>query len=258
MKNIFLLLMLSVSIPFFAQKEGKIPNYFSLEFELGSNTIQGDINKNLAIRNGIKNYWGIDRIDTETLHTNIGIKPQYTIGNGSLSFATGLRLHIFNTELEGLYGNKSKHYFFLKYQETDDVLKLARVESIKEKTYYLGIPLEIKTTPIKWSWLGFYIKVGAELGLKMNGDLEFNLLDQRMNKYPLKTFLPSNIIDGSNQFYSSIYSSLGFSITFAKKYIFSLETVMPKILTKNNITLREQKSMGGVQVSLNIPLNLKK
>ncbi len=259
MREILLLLILAMNIPLYGQiikqQEKKIPNHFSIEFEVGSNTIQGDINQNLSIRNGVENYEGIDRVDITTLHTGFGIKPQYTILDDRLTFATGLRLHILDTKLEGLYGNKQQHYLFLNYQKNDEVLKLARVESIDEKTYYMGVPLEAKYVPIRSGWFSIYLKAGAEIGFQLKSDLELNLLDQSMNKYPKETFLPADIIKGPNGLYSSIYSSLGMSLTFDRKFNVNVEMLMPRILTNNNVTLRNQKSMGGIQFSITIPIN---
>ncbi|MDO9633512.1 MAG: hypothetical protein Q7J05_00520 [Paludibacter sp.] len=229
-------------------------NNFALSFNYGSKGLIPELNENWPIRQDVGYYYnnGFNTsVDILARLNYFGISPEFFFLNKKLSVSTGLRLTSLYSDIVKTDYDKGG-YFFLRVKSEGLNTDYARVKAIREKTNYLGVPLEIKYIPLKFNVISFYVKLSAELAYKINSstDIEFKLSEMESYQNSVLTDLNIEV----NPLYASIYSSVGATIKLNKNLFCSLDVFFPSFyMTENNSSLVNMTNISGAQISVTVP-----
>lgn len=256
MKNlIFTIALLIVTFFSFSQTESK----WHIGLEGGGGDASGEINDAWSVRQSINSYnsyyeenYNSGNLVSYSDLSYFGLKTEYSF-NKNLSFATGIRYLIINSNFSGYgrYGN----YFYLKTSDDNATsTNFFRVKSIDEMNYYIGIPLEIKYTPFYWGKFGFYAKMGEEAGYLINNKIQINFLQESMNIYQNEVL--NSVKLKPNPFYAKLNLGIGVNFTTRGNWMINLDLIGNSyLLTSKNSTLMNLKSVNDLQLSIMAPIN---
>lgn len=237
---------------------GQQKNHFLIGVEVGSTSIIGERSDNWQIRQTAAP--NADRlIETEAYGsiTYFGIKPEYRFLGNKMSIASGIRYVNITADIEPStsyysYNTMGQEYLFLRYQTNGSSMYFAKVKQIKEKKSYISVPIEWQYIPFRIGNFGFYGKVGAELGVKIYDNTQIAFLSKEMQQEE------KNILDmispKTNPIYANSYMGVGCKMTIRKLIEIGLELNAPLAHTKSNTSILDEKFVGNIQLSVQIPL----
>jgi hypothetical protein len=111
-------------------------------------------------------------------HYYVGVKAEYSLIN-SISLALGLRFLNSNSTLKS-----NKDYFLWKVSENDLISNYVRVNSIKQNTLFMGIPVEFTFyTYSKDIIVRHFFKAGVNFNFLLMSNTRAYFEDEAMNKY---------------------------------------------------------------------------
>jgi hypothetical protein len=202
-------------LPVSAQEQQTLKRHnLKLAFEFGTNIMVTDLEKPEQIReNHTAGYYYRDGYydsgffqETNSLQTTyFGVKPEYFIFNNRVGIASGVRFTIASSELVSDRDN-----FFWKIKEDGLNTDYIRIDDIKQKSYLLGVPLEVRIFPNNRE-LPFqhYFKIGASFNWLLNSESQVKVTNKAMNKYEK---LVHEQLPKDNAFSSFFYGAVGFKI----------------------------------------------
>ena len=271
MKKSFLLLAiagLSVLMPVSAQEQQTSKhNNLKLAFELGANIMSAELERPEQIRenhsspysyyrddyNYNRNYeYGYIR-DYSSLQTMyFGVKPEFFTYKNRIGIASGLRFTMASTKLVSDRDN-----FLWKVKEDGLNTGYVRIDDIREKSYLLSIPFEVRYF-INDRELPFqtYFKIGVSLDYCVNSKYQVNFSSKAMEKYNEQI---QNQIPKNDAFSYFVFGAVGFKIS---KYAEgkwtpwgNIEFQFPYVLiTKNSFAFAGTGFGAGIQCSFQIPI----
>lgn len=231
----------------------KKQNYIAIGVEIGFDFLGGSFkNEKWPIRQDVSYYesYGGSYVHTEENSFYVGIKPEFIFQNGAYSIATGVRYR--SMEVNLWKNGYNSNYFYLRYGNNSVNTKYARVNNVTESYDFIGIPLELKWAPLRFSGFSIYLKAGCDVYFKINSKIEVDFVNESM-KREQKDILDYIGID-TNDFYSRIYGGLGISYTALNRMGVSLDVLLPVNLTNNNFTLIAPDAYSSIQLSFQVPL----
>ncbi|MGC3977337.1 MAG: outer membrane beta-barrel protein [Paludibacteraceae bacterium] len=260
-KNIGLLIFSGFVLAANAQNDSKL----LIGIDVCGGGAYGTMNDNWEVRQSIHSNYSSDyeyennssqgSVSTSSSVFYLTVKPEYRFSD-KFSVASGLRFTKFGSNFNG--NGASGKYFFLRMKNTDDTrTDYYRIKSINEQNSYLGIPLEAKYMLFSWGDFRFYGKVGYEFGYLLHKKLNITFQQQEMQQYEQDIF--NNIGLKPNNFYSSIGGAFGVNYQTKNNWHLNVDLFMGSgLLTHNNTTLINLKSMSGVQFSVMMPIKIAK
>lgn len=256
-KKISLFFLLSLFIFSIKAQDKESSGYFMIGLEAGINSISGELNEKWPVRQDVGKYnphYGSNNISTLTNGFFFGIKPEYVFCNEKFGVTSGIRYTRLNSTLSK--ESSQKDYFYMRYGGDETSTNFARIREIKEVQDYIGIPLEFRWTPIRFSIVGFYIKIGTDINFKVNSNMNIDFVEESMAEKKQEILDYVDIED--NNIYSTLYGILGLRLDIRPNIRLNIEALLPSLyLTKNNFAFFEPDNQSGARISLQIPINKK-
>jgi len=232
---------------------------FRLGIEVGVDFLFGTINKPEQIRESQSYYYDGDYdfhcgfvADNRNFGFHyLGIKPEFLL-HKKVAVTTGIR---FSTNKITL--NSDDKYFLWRISENETSTNYIKINSISQRNYYLGVPLEVRLfTAEKDYTVRQYFVVGTTLNfwLASNNDISFS--NSAMEKYTSQ--LSENI--GKPSFFQGVfYAGVGLKIGKMNHPCGRIEAHFPVIAYGNSKTKSFtniiNNSWGfGLQATLLIPI----
>jgi hypothetical protein len=133
--------------------------------------------------------------------------------------------------------------------------KFARVENLTETRNFFSIPLELRFIPFEYQKFSFFVKAGAELGIfTMLNETHIEFREDVMKDQHDQVLSSMGL--SSEDFYSTLYGSLGVSFGNKDRAKYILEFFVPSIfLGDDNFNLTDVDSFTGGKFSIQFPIN---
>lgn len=236
---------------------GQQKSRFFIGVEVGSTSIVGERNDQWQIRQEASRSGTAVHIDANASLTYFGIKPEYRFMNNKMSLFLGIRYISITADITPStnfydYYKTGQDYLFLRYKMDNTSMHFGKVRQISEKISYLSVPLEWQYVPFWIGNIGFYGKVGGELGVKIyeNSHIDFSTeAMQKQEKEILQTINPTR-----NPLYANSYVGIGCKATIREMVDVSLEFNTSLLHSKKNTSILNEQFVGNIQLSLQIPL----
>jgi hypothetical protein len=229
----------------------------SLRIESGLSFPSGAIKDHIAIRQNVSSYhvnqYNSGQVFSETTGFMAGVRWDLFNPRLKAGISAGLRYSNYFTDITG-YSAHNSDFFYLRYSETGDETKFARVTSITERKDYLSIPVELTYTPIQFRHFGFFVRGGAEIGINgLQHKTDVNFREHFMNEY--KGDILAAFGETSKKPLSKLYGTIGVIYKRTNKTSFMFEGILPSIyLTESPFTLTDVDCFYGLSFSVLIPI----
>lgn len=184
----------------------------------------------------------------ETVYS--GIKYEYFLYNNRLGLTAGLRFSTLSSTLE----SNNYRYFLWLFRQEDLNTDFLRIQNIKQRNCYLGIPLEIRFFPKKRdSFFKQYFKLGVATNYLLSSKNTIAFYDNTMSQYAGAV---GKQIDKPDLFNAYIYPAYGFKFGKGKGVWFNMEFHFPGFLTGKKAHPFIRQNMGiGIQLSAQMPVS---
>ncbi|MCK4662742.1 MAG: hypothetical protein KAT68_07750 [Bacteroidales bacterium] len=182
----------------------------------------------------------------------LGIKIEIRSNNNKFGLFSGLRYTKINTSL-GKFSNWSSNtdFFYLLYKQEGTTTEYLKIKEINQSSNYLGIPIEIRYLPFKTGLFRLFFKAAAEINYRLNTTSDVVFYNNAMEYYQDDVI---NKFDEPNNFYSTLYFSVGWKFGKDNKPNINLEASFPSFfLTDNSSGLVKPITGGGFQLNIQIP-----
>jgi hypothetical protein len=180
----------------------------------------------------------------------VGLKSEFFFLNNRLGLSAGLRLSHYSTELDS-----DRDYFLWQIRQEATHTDYLRIRNIMQRSYYLGLPLEVRFFLNKRNRLFRpYLKAGAVLNWRLHTDNAVNFQNRAMNHYEEQV---SDGIEPPSCFNAYLYPAMGFKV--GRVSWFNFEVHFPTLMLTSNSSsfLDDYPNIGvgvGFQFSVQIPL----
>ena len=256
-KNLFLILVLSFA--FSPARSQELKN-FTLGFELGSEFVTGQLNKNWNVRKNVGSYYYDydygNAFGTDMTISSVGIKPEFSFFKNRIGISSGLLYTQISSSL-GKYSSDINPFFYLLNNGGTTNTEYFKVKNIQDDNDYLGIPLEVTLLPFQLEYIGFYLKAGVELNFRFHNKTDIQFYNASMEPYEQDIIRNTGIT--TNSIYSSFYSSVGMRFGKEDKIKYNLEILFPStFLTTNNSALIVPDFYTGFKLSVLFPMKKSK
>jgi hypothetical protein len=223
----------------------------SLSFYGGAKILSPSLNEDWPIRQDVSyGYYGDEFNAQVNLNGDIayfGVSPEYLI-NKNWSVGSGLR---FSRYLSSIIKDDYDRggFFFLRVSQEDERTDFARIKAIKENSNYIGIPWEVKYTPLVLRYFDLHAKLTVELAYRLNTHTDIEFKDEAMKAYQKDVLRDIGV--KANPWFSTTSLSAGARLKLSKQVYFSCDWVAPAFyITKNNSSLVNVNNLGGFQLSI--------
>jgi hypothetical protein len=253
-------------MPGYAQNDNKSKKHHNIKIgvEFGVDGLFGDAIKQDMIReNQSSHYWhddndyyyGLLYNDQEMDITYWGIKPEMFFAKNRIGLSTGLRLSRYSSSIDSY-----RNYFLWMIHQDETYTEYVKIRDIKQNSYFLGIPVELKFFPNKRELpVQFYLKTGAVFNYRIhtNNKVKFENQSMRIHSGKINNYTKQYI----NDFNSYMFLGLGFKIgrhhTDNKRYIPHVNIELHALnimLTEKASSFMKAYAGFGLQLSAQIPL----
>lgn len=257
-------LLCGISKGYAQNEKGKTHHNFKIGIEYGADFFFGSAIKPDMVRENKSSYTWFDDPDYycglirdyENLNiTYLGIKPEMYVAKNRIGLATGVRLSNYTTSFDS-----NRDYFLWLIHQDDIQTEYIKIRDIKQKSYYLGIPVEVKFYPNKRELpVQFYVKTGAVFNYRIHTDNRIKFQHQPMIAHT------ETVSDQTNQnlkdFNSYMFVGIGLKIgrfhTNGRRYIphFNIELHALNIMLTDKASSFIRTNAGlGLQLTAQIPL----
>jgi hypothetical protein len=219
----------------------------------------GTITSNIAVRQKVNAYdTGYDSngfVSSDAYGFAGGLQWMFYNTHLKIGVSTGLRYTHYMTEIYGSVSTYSD-YFYLRYSESGQETKFARVKTISERKEYLSIPLEISYRVYEYQRIGLWTRVGGEFGLfGLSHKSDISFMESVMEDH--ETAVLSSIRHPDEKALSNIYWTIGGSYRLKNNISFRMDgIVLSKYLnTDAPFVLVESDYFTGFMMSMQIPIS---
>lgn len=226
--------------------------------ELNSYSPNGSINSNIAVRQKVNAYdSGYDSngsVWSDAYGYAGGLQWMLYNSNLKLGVSTGFRYTQYLTEIYGSV-SASSDYFYLRYSESGQETKFARVESISESKEYFSIPLEVSYKVFEYKRIGLWTRLGGEIGvMSLSHKIDMAFTESAMDHFKT-TVLPSVGLPDEKAL-STAYWTIGGTYRLKNGIHFRMEgIVLSKYLnTDTPFVLIKSDFFSGLMLSMQIPI----
>jgi hypothetical protein len=228
-----------------------------LGVESGMNFIESELPDMSSIRGDIPNYsYGYSSSSLTTLSSIwfAGVKSEIFSLNDRFGLLGGLRFsQLINSIGKDKYMGSSTNYFYWLFRQEGTETEFLKIKEIRQKTEYLGIPVEVKYFVSKRPRVfQLYAKIGAVLDFRINTQTSVSFDNPAMELYE------SDISDQIKQpgpVNFTMYLGSGFRIGTDQKPSVSLEACFPYfVLNSQSSGMLHPLFGGGFQVNFQVPI----
>ncbi|MDR1197774.1 MAG: outer membrane beta-barrel protein [Prevotellaceae bacterium] len=183
-----------------------------------------------------------------------GLKSEYSL-SGRFAVAAGIRFSYGKAELDS-----DKDYFLWKIRENETSANYVKINSITQKSYYIGIPLEVKIFPRRTDYfVRHYFIIGTALNFRLSSTGDVSFQNVQMEKYA------SDIVAQLGQpgnFQGYLYAGFGLKIGRTNHPFGDIEFHFPVYLygsdRLNSFTKAKDTVGFGARTTLHIPIFTKR
>jgi hypothetical protein len=174
--------------------------------------------------------------------------------NDKWGFSAGVRY----SQMTGRVSNHatlfaSEEFFFYRFREDGTTTEYLTIEKIRQRTTYLGIPLEVRLYPFQKRRFNLYFKAGGDINFKIRSATEIHFHDPLMRQYEDELAEDFNSPDDVN---ATLHVAVGFTVGKSGKPKFGFEIPAPAIyLNPDAGGIVRPEAGSGFVVFLSIPLN---
>jgi len=204
-------------------------------------------------------YCGFVRDERSFSQYFVGIKPEYSLTH-RLTIASGLRFSIVGSQIVS-----DRDFFLWRISQDETHSNYLRISELNQKSYYFGIPLELRFFPRQMDcFVRQYFVIGAMFNFHAFSNTRVDFINENMQKYQQQI---ENELKKPDTFSSSFYLGVGLKLGKMNRPFGNLEFQFPifYLLGQNKKALQftsflERKGGGiggGFNVSLKIPIPTK-
>ena len=189
----------------------------------------------------------------------VGLKFETRSQNDKFTLLFGVRL----TETLSVLDKKSNPGYFYYSTSEDSRYGVVtyyniRVNSIKERSIYIGLPLELRYFPVNLKRLRPYVVIGAESGINLKTQIDIQSDDPQMGSHGSDAHERMRS-PGMAPLFAAFYGGAGLRFGKVNKPVFSVELIAPSVLTPHSSDLVDTHFFGlGIHTQLQIPLNYRR
>lgn len=260
MQKIFFTLIL-ICVALFSNAQ--IYTKWHIGIDMGGGGAYGEINEKWPVRQSLNSSYyndyeysyNYDKLTAQTTVFYAGIKPEYHFSK-QFSIASGIRFTQLYSNFTGV--GRNGNYFFLRTTDANSPqTEYYRIKTIEEENYYLTIPLEGKYTFFQWGRVGFFAKLGYDLGYLIHSKSSIGFQQDEMQQYENEVFEKVDV--KVNSHYSTVNSAFGINYSTKNGWIYNFDLYgVTHLFTENNSSLININKMSTIQISLMIPIQKNK
>jgi hypothetical protein len=248
---VFLMCMCFLAFPLRAQN-------IKLAVEFGTDAYFGDTKKpdkaretkSTSLYSDDDFHYGFIGPEQTTNIFYLGLKSEFFFLNDRLGLASGLRFSHYSTNLDS-----DRDYFLWQIRQEATYTDYVRIRDITQRSYYLGLPLEMRFFLNKWNRVFRpYVKVGAVLNWRVHTNNAVKFEDRAMNHYEGQV---SDGIEPPNRFNAYLYPAMGFKVGRTSWFNFEIHFPTVMLTPGNSSFFDDYPNIGfglGVQFLIQIPL----
>ena len=240
----------------YAQKEGKIGS--RIGFEMGFHEFYGSTIAPEQIRSipsvAVSEYYtgGYENKSSHVIHKlYAGIKYEALLYNNRFGISSGIRLAQLSAQLDH---NRKYDYFIWLLRQDEQTSDYVAIRDMKQKSYYVCIPLELRFFPQKRDRLfKYYFKLGGALNYRFSTVYNINFQEAEMSGYGGDI---ENQIQKPCTYSGFIYPAFGFRWGKNKNPWVNIELQFPGFIIAQKKHAFVNPDVGlGMQLSVQFPLN---
>lgn len=182
-----------------------------------------------------------------------GVKYETFLFKNRAGVSAGLRFSGFLSEISADW---NQNYFIWLLSQNETTTDYLTIENIRQRNYYLGVPLEIRYfTRKRSSFFNQYLKLGASVNycLSTNNSIKFH--DPAMGKYSGQI---EEQLGKPTTFNAYIYPAFGFRFGKPENVWVNAEFNIPGFIIKRKAFPFIRSDAGiGMQLTVQMPLNKK-
>jgi len=266
---LFLLFAIPILLPTQAQELlFEVPK-FRIGVEVGIQWFSAKTTKPTQIRENRSSYYyghqdelfycGFVRNENGLSQYFVGIKPEYSLTHW-LTIASGLRFSIIGSQIKS-----DRDFFLWRISQDETHSNYIRISELNQKSYYFGIPLEIRLFPKHMDcFVRQYFVIGAMFNFYAFSNTRVDFINEDMQKYEKQI---ANDLKKPDIFSSNFYLGVGLKLGKMNRPFGNIEFQFPifYLVGQNKKTLQltsflERKGGGigcGFNFSLKIPIPTK-
>ena len=238
-----------------AQEETKCSD--RIGFEFGGNVFFGEtrmpdrVRASKSVYEHDDFYCGFPDPDQVVEKIYAGIKYETFFRNDRFGLTAGLR---FSQLSSGIKADWNRDYFIWLFRQNETTTDYLSIRKIRQKNYYLGIPLEFRFLLRKRtsSFFNPYFKLGVAVNYCVSTTNSITFFDPAMIQYAGAV---SEQIEKPDAFNAWVYPAFGFRFGTMKNIWFNVEAHFPGFLIEDKTLPFIRTDVGtGLQVSVQIPL----
>jgi hypothetical protein len=180
----------------------------------------------------------------------LGLKSEFLFLNNRLGLATGLRFSQYFTNLDS-----DREYFLWRLRQEATYTDYVRIQDITQKSYYLGLPLEVRFFLNKRDRVFRpYVKIGAALNWRLHTSHAVNFHSQAMNRHEDQV---SDGIEPPRRFNAYLYPAIGFKVGRTSWFNFEFHFPYLMLTPGSSSFFDDYPNIGfgaGLQLSVQIPI----
>ncbi|MCL1934608.1 MAG: PorT family protein [Candidatus Azobacteroides sp.] len=240
-----------------AQEETKCSDRIGFEFGgagfFGKTLMPDRVRASKSASEGDNFFFGLPIPNPNQIVDNMyaGIKYETFLRNDRFGLTAGLRFSQSSSEIRTDWFQDYYIWLFRQNETTTDYLSIRK---IRQKSYYLGIPLEFRFLLKKRtsSFFNPYVKLGAAINYRVSTTNSVTFFDSAMTQYAGAV---SEQIEKPDAFYAWVYPAFGLKFGKIKNIWFNVEAHFPGFIIKNKALPFIRTDVGiGSQISIQIPL----
>jgi hypothetical protein len=198
-------------------------------------------------------FYYSDQIRSFMTINYVGIKLEYRLIRNLLGISGGLRYSRMMTSIgRDSYLTPGQNYFYVRYNQNDQVTEYARVREIDQNGDYLGIPLELRICPGKERRVKAYYIAGLSYNVRMHSKTDISFSDDAMNQYKSEV---KSVIEKASPSFTTFHLGVGLKIGKTDKPGISVEANVPVgVVFPGGSYLASPTAGGGFQLLVRVPL----
>jgi hypothetical protein len=258
-KTGFLILFIfSFSSAASSQETPKVKQQF-VGIEAGAFFISADITNMDYIRGDMPSYpFDNSSHNLTSLMDKVyfGIKTECFSLNDKWGVQAGLRYSQTSSSVgKNSYWGNSTNYFYVLYRQDGINTEYLKVKELKQKSGYIGIPVEVRYFPSQPHLFRLYFKVGAEVGYLIHSKTDVVFYNDAMATYQDDI---RALVDKPDGFSASGFGAVGFRIGRESNQLVNIEVCFPAFFTSSaSPGLLSPTTGGGFQFNFQIPIKCK-
>jgi hypothetical protein len=171
------------------------------------------------------------------------------------TFSTGLKYSRMSSQIRSKTFAliDANEYFFYKFRESGSITEYLTIANIRQKTDYLGIPLEARFYPFRPRRFGLFLKASAEVNLNLHSSTEVDFHDPAMRKFESQV---ADDFASPEELNAIFFLGPGFHFGRTGKPRFGFETALPAFFINTHAGGIVQPGAGGGFIFfISLPVN---